>query len=205
MPREATQLDAFREGTGKGSGNCEKRGVGAAEFAMFEKRSSCGTPRGMCSKRRGGLRAQPSKTPRLPRSAVNHPSHRGAGGKCAGPVQSGGTFTIPHGYREVACSPAAFGYIARAMLKVFVPKERRPGETRVAATPDTVKKLVKEKLEIVVEAGAGEAASFLDKAYEAAGAKLTTDLRGAGRAPTSCSRSPRPAENADSESTKRTR
>ncbi len=63
------------------------------------------------------------------------------------------------------------------MLKVFVPKERRPGETRVAATPDTVKKLVKEQLEIVVESGAGEAASFLDKAYEAAGAKLTTDIR----------------------------
>ena len=62
------------------------------------------------------------------------------------------------------------------MLKVFVPKERRSGETRVAATPDTVKKLVKENIEVTVEAGAGEAASFLDKAYEAAGAKLTKDL-----------------------------
>ncbi|MDB4989888.1 MAG: transhydrogenase alpha subunit [Myxococcaceae bacterium] len=63
------------------------------------------------------------------------------------------------------------------MLKVFVPKERRTGETRVAATPDTVKKLVKENVEVVVEAGAGLAASFLDKAYEAAGAKLTTNLQ----------------------------
>src|SRR3978361_1838856 len=63
------------------------------------------------------------------------------------------------------------------MLKVFVPKERRSGETRVAATPDTVKKLVKENIEVVVEAGAGVAASFLDKAYEAAGAKLTTNLQ----------------------------
>src|SRR6195952_5021707 len=62
------------------------------------------------------------------------------------------------------------------MLKVFVPKERRSGETRVAATPDTVKKLVKENIEVLVEAGAGAAASFLDKAYEAAGAKLTTNL-----------------------------
>jgi H+-translocating NAD(P) transhydrogenase subunit alpha len=62
------------------------------------------------------------------------------------------------------------------MLKVFVPKERRPGETRVAATPDTIKKLVKENIEVHVEAGAGAAASFLDAAYEAAGAKLTTDL-----------------------------
>ena len=63
------------------------------------------------------------------------------------------------------------------MLKVFVPKERRSGETRVAATPDTVKKLVKENVEVVVEASAGEAASFLDKAYEAAGAKLTTNIK----------------------------
>jgi NAD(P) transhydrogenase subunit alpha len=61
------------------------------------------------------------------------------------------------------------------MLKVFVPKERRAGETRVAATPDTVKKLVKENIEVLVETNAGAAASFLDKAYEAAGAKLVTD------------------------------
>jgi H+-translocating NAD(P) transhydrogenase subunit alpha len=67
----------------------------------------------------------------------------------------------------------------RAMLKVFVPKERRPGETRVAATPDTIKKLVKENIEVVVETGAGAAASFLDKAYEAAGATLTSDVAGA--------------------------
>jgi H+-translocating NAD(P) transhydrogenase subunit alpha len=65
------------------------------------------------------------------------------------------------------------------MLKVFVAKEHRPGETRVAATPDTVKKLVKEKIEVVVASGAGQAASFRDADYEAAGAKLTTDLAAA--------------------------
>ena len=65
------------------------------------------------------------------------------------------------------------------MLKLFVAKERRPGETRVAATPDTIKKLVKDKVEVVVEAGAGAAASFVDSAYEAAGAKLTTDIKDA--------------------------
>jgi NAD(P) transhydrogenase subunit alpha len=65
------------------------------------------------------------------------------------------------------------------MLKLFVPKERRAGETRVAATPDTIKKLVKEKVEVIVESGAGEAASFLDAAYEAAGAKLTKDIKDA--------------------------
>jgi NAD(P) transhydrogenase subunit alpha len=65
------------------------------------------------------------------------------------------------------------------MLKLFVAKERRAGETRVAATPDTVKKLVKDKVEVVVESGAGAAASFLDSAYEAAGAKLTSDIKDA--------------------------
>jgi NAD(P) transhydrogenase subunit alpha len=65
------------------------------------------------------------------------------------------------------------------MLKLFVAKERRAGETRVAATPDTIKKLVKEKIEVIVEAGAGEAASFTDAALEAAGAKLTRDLKDA--------------------------
>ncbi|MET0285183.1 MAG: Re/Si-specific NAD(P)(+) transhydrogenase subunit alpha [Polyangiales bacterium] len=65
------------------------------------------------------------------------------------------------------------------MLKVFVPKERRAGETRVAFTPDTVKKLVKEKVEVLVEAGAGAAASHLDKTYEAAGAKIVTDIKDA--------------------------
>jgi H+-translocating NAD(P) transhydrogenase subunit alpha len=65
------------------------------------------------------------------------------------------------------------------MLKVFVPKERRAGETRVAFTPDTVKKLVKENVDVLVEAGAGSAASHLDKSYEAAGAKIVTDIRDA--------------------------
>jgi H+-translocating NAD(P) transhydrogenase subunit alpha len=65
------------------------------------------------------------------------------------------------------------------MLKVFVAKEHRPGETRVAATPETVKKLVKEQIEVLVEAGAGEAASFRDADYEAAGAKLVTDAASA--------------------------
>jgi NAD(P) transhydrogenase subunit alpha len=65
------------------------------------------------------------------------------------------------------------------MLKVFVAKEHRPGETRVAATPDTVKKLVKEQIEVIVETGAGVLASFRDSDYEAAGGKLTTDVKGA--------------------------
>jgi NAD(P) transhydrogenase subunit alpha len=65
------------------------------------------------------------------------------------------------------------------MSKVFVPRERRSLETRVAATPETVKKLVKEKLEVVVESSAGAAASFTDAAYQAAGATIASDLASA--------------------------
>lgn len=57
------------------------------------------------------------------------------------------------------------------MTTVFVPKETYEGETRVAATPETVQKLVKAGLEVAVEAGAGVASSFSDVAYEKAGGR----------------------------------
>jgi len=58
------------------------------------------------------------------------------------------------------------------MPTVFVPKETRPGENRVAATPETVKRMVASGLALVVEAGAGAAARFGDAAYQAGGARL---------------------------------
>jgi NAD(P) transhydrogenase subunit alpha len=58
------------------------------------------------------------------------------------------------------------------MVNVFIPHERRPGETRVAATPETVRKMVKAGLEVTVERGAGLASYFSDADYEAAGARL---------------------------------
>src|SRR5918996_4256622 len=61
------------------------------------------------------------------------------------------------------------------MVHVFIPKERRRGETRVAATPETVRKMVKAGLEVTVEHGAGLEAFFPDAEYEAAGAQLTGD------------------------------
>ena len=61
------------------------------------------------------------------------------------------------------------------MVKVFVPRERRPQETRVAATPETVKRMVKLGLEVTVERGAGESSLFSGAAYEAAGARLADD------------------------------
>jgi len=59
-------------------------------------------------------------------------------------------------------------------MHIGIPKETRDGETRVAATPETVKKYIGGKHTVVVERGAGTAARYLDEAYEAAGATLGT-------------------------------
>ena len=56
-------------------------------------------------------------------------------------------------------------------MRIGVPAETRPGETRVAATPETVKKFA-AKHAVRVQAGAGEKASYPDAQYEMAGAKL---------------------------------
>ncbi len=58
------------------------------------------------------------------------------------------------------------------MLEVLVARERRAGETRVAATPETVKRLVKEGLKVSVEAGAGDGAFLRDAQFGEAGAQL---------------------------------
>ncbi|WP_107878819.1 Re/Si-specific NAD(P)(+) transhydrogenase subunit alpha [Neisseria animaloris] len=55
-------------------------------------------------------------------------------------------------------------------MRIGIPKESLPGETRVACTPATVTQLQKLGFEVVVERGAGSAASLDDAAYEAAGA-----------------------------------
>ena len=60
-------------------------------------------------------------------------------------------------------------------MKISIPKERRPHERRVAATPDTVKRLAGQGFEVVVETGAGEGAAFPDDAFRAAGASIAPD------------------------------
>jgi NAD(P) transhydrogenase subunit alpha len=57
-------------------------------------------------------------------------------------------------------------------MKIGVPKERRPGEHRVAASPDTVKRFKALGVEVLVEAGAGSSARFADQAFADAGAAL---------------------------------
>ncbi len=57
-------------------------------------------------------------------------------------------------------------------MRIGVPAETLAGEARVAATPETVKKLVAAKHEVVVQSGAGVGASVPDEAFEAAGARI---------------------------------
>ena len=78
-------------------------------------------------------------------------------------------------------------------MRLAVLKERRPDETRVSATPETVKKYKALGLDVAVEAGAGLSAGVTDDAFREAGAEIAPDaaaaLNGAGivlkvRAPT---------------------
>ncbi|MGZ5323793.1 MAG: Re/Si-specific NAD(P)(+) transhydrogenase subunit alpha [Solirubrobacterales bacterium] len=57
-------------------------------------------------------------------------------------------------------------------MKIGVPKETAERERRVALVPDVVKQLKAKELDVVVEAGAGAAASYTDEAYAEAGAEI---------------------------------
>jgi NAD(P) transhydrogenase subunit alpha len=59
-------------------------------------------------------------------------------------------------------------------MKIAVLKETAPGETRVAAIPETVKKFVALGAEVAIEKGAGASASVADSDFEAAGAKVVS-------------------------------
>ena len=58
-------------------------------------------------------------------------------------------------------------------MRIGVPAETRAGETRVAMTPETAKKLKAQGHTLLVQSGAGVSASVTDAAYEAAGAEIT--------------------------------
>jgi NAD(P) transhydrogenase subunit alpha len=60
-------------------------------------------------------------------------------------------------------------------MRLAVLKERRAFETRVAATPETVKKLAALGVSVVVEAGAGLASAVSDAEFQAAGAEIVQD------------------------------
>ena len=60
------------------------------------------------------------------------------------------------------------------MPQVFVPKEITDGETRVACTPETTERYVKEGFDVVVESGAGKHAHFTDEHYREVGATVVS-------------------------------
>src|SRR4051794_12148123 len=58
-------------------------------------------------------------------------------------------------------------------MKIAIVRERTDGETRVAATPETVQKLIGLGASVSIEAGAGATARFPDADYQKAGATVT--------------------------------
>ena len=64
-------------------------------------------------------------------------------------------------------------------MRLLIPREITPLETRVALVPETVAKLAKSGFEVIVESGAGTAASFPDEQYQQAGATVAAGLRDA--------------------------
>jgi alanine dehydrogenase len=60
-------------------------------------------------------------------------------------------------------------------VRIGVPRERAPGESRVALAPHAVHELARAGHRVLVEAGAGEASSILDGRYEEAGARVVDD------------------------------
>ncbi|MBI2855391.1 MAG: Re/Si-specific NAD(P)(+) transhydrogenase subunit alpha [Chloroflexi bacterium] len=61
-------------------------------------------------------------------------------------------------------------------MRIGVPKESAPTERRVALVPDTLGRLVKVGMEVLVESGAGEAAYFSDEMYQEAGGTVVPDV-----------------------------
>ena len=64
-------------------------------------------------------------------------------------------------------------------MRIAVPAETDPAEARVAATPETVKKLIALGASIIIQSGAGLKSSFLDHDYTAAGATIAPDAAAA--------------------------
>lgn len=63
-------------------------------------------------------------------------------------------------------------------MLIAIPKETVPGERRVAVVPESIPKLTKAGLEVALQPGAGQAASFLDEAYTEKGARLDPEALG---------------------------
>jgi NAD(P) transhydrogenase subunit alpha len=64
-------------------------------------------------------------------------------------------------------------------MKIAVPRESAPGETRAALTPQAVTALITDGVQVIVQAGAGEASSIPDAAFVEAGASIVPDAAAA--------------------------
>src|ERR1700709_1405117 len=79
-------------------------------------------------------------------------------------------------------------------MLIGIPVETCEGETRVAASPETVKKFIGQKHTVLVERGAGDHAAFTDEAYAAAGARLCSAAEALGAELVLKVRAPSPEE-----------
>ena len=79
-------------------------------------------------------------------------------------------------------------------MHIGIPQETRADETRVAATPETIKKYIALGHQVTVQSGAGVAAAQPDEAYVAVGAKIGTAAEALGAQIVLKVRSPEPAE-----------
>ena len=62
-------------------------------------------------------------------------------------------------------------------MKISIPKENREGETRVAASPEVVKKFIALGFDVTIQSGAGLAAGFTDTTFKDLGATIATDTK----------------------------
>jgi NAD(P) transhydrogenase subunit alpha len=62
-------------------------------------------------------------------------------------------------------------------MKISIPKENRKGETRVAASPEVIRKFVSMGFDITVESGAGLNSGFTDEIFKDAGAEIASDTK----------------------------
>ncbi len=62
-------------------------------------------------------------------------------------------------------------------MHIIIPKEMTPGENRVAATPDTISKMLAAGFTVSVESQAGEKSHLTDQAYIVSGAQIETDVK----------------------------
>ena len=62
-------------------------------------------------------------------------------------------------------------------MKISIPKENRIGETRVAASPEVVKKFVSMGFDVTIQSDAGLESGFTDEIFQSVGASISSDTK----------------------------